>query len=88
MLSKCANPECFAPFHYLREGKLFQMELRTAKPTNPEPRLVGAGNGRNVEHFWLCGTCSQKMTLAFEPAQGVVIIPLKKTSAIRRAAAS
>jgi hypothetical protein len=24
MLSKCANPVCTTPFHYLRDGKLFQ----------------------------------------------------------------
>ena len=27
MLSKCANPLCSAPFQYLRDGKVFQVEL-------------------------------------------------------------
>jgi len=27
MLAKCANPACTAPFLYLREGKLYQIEM-------------------------------------------------------------
>src|SRR5438067_10373352 len=27
MLSKCANPLCSVPFQYLRDGKVFQVEL-------------------------------------------------------------
>jgi hypothetical protein len=29
MLAKCANPACSATFHYLHEGKLFPVELRS-----------------------------------------------------------
>jgi hypothetical protein len=88
MLSKCANPECAAPFHYLREGKLFQIELRNGAPVPPGPQLVGKQDERRVEHFWLCGPCSENMTLAFAAKQGMVVIPLKKQPAMRRAAAS
>jgi hypothetical protein len=86
MLSKCANPECAAPFHYLREGKLFQIERRNGTLSIAGPQLVG--DTRSVEHFWLCGPCSETMTLAFERQQGLIVIPLKKQPAVRRAAAS
>jgi hypothetical protein len=29
MLAKCSNPACSATFHYLHEGKLFPIELRS-----------------------------------------------------------
>ena len=27
MVSKCANPGCTATFHYLRDGKVFQLQV-------------------------------------------------------------
>ena|SRR5579871_4823171 len=27
MLSKCANPACTKPFHYLRDGRLYEVEI-------------------------------------------------------------
>lgn len=88
MLSKCANPECVAPFHYLREGKLYQIELLDGTPVPRGPQLVSSNKQtRRLEHFWLCGRCASVMTLAFEPSQGLVVIPLKKEP-VRRAAAS
>ncbi len=27
MLSKCANPECCKPFQYLRDGRLYEVEV-------------------------------------------------------------
>ncbi len=81
MLSKCANPECPTPFHYLREGKLFQVERGS------RPQIVsGKRPPRKVEYFWLCGKCATTMTLALR-GQGVVTVPLPETSP-RRAAAS
>lgn len=83
MLSKCANPECTRPFHYLREGKLFQIDRAGAGP-----RLVTDKRPpHKIEYFWLCGPCSSSMTLAFNRGAGVVTIPLPG-SAVRRAAAS
>ena len=88
MLSKCANPECATPFQYLRDGRLYQIELLDGAPVAPGPQLVSPKKRtRRMEHFWLCGVCSAHMTLAFEPNQGMVVIPLKKET-VRRAAAS
>lgn len=83
MLSKCANPDCTAPFHYLRDGKLFQIEAGKRGPqliTDKRP-------AHKIEYFWLCGSCSTSMTLAVHRSKGVVAIPLPGR-AVRHAAAS
>lgn len=74
MLSKCANPQCTAPFHYLHEGKLFQID--TSRGLSG-PQLVDKNKPpHHVEYFWLCGHCSLSMTLAYQRGKGVVMIPL------------
>lgn len=57
MVSKCANPGCPAPFHYLREGKVFRIQVEPAR----------------VEHFWLCGPCASTMTLVVENGKVVTV---------------
>jgi hypothetical protein len=49
MVSQCANPECGAPFLYLRHGKLFKIE-----------RPGYSARHSRVEYFWLCGNCAAK----------------------------
>jgi hypothetical protein len=88
MVSKCANPECSTPFQYFREGKLFQVDVGGLGGATPAaPQLAAGKKLHRVEHYWLCGACSAKLTLAYEPATGVVTVPLK-VHAVRRAAAS
>jgi hypothetical protein len=48
MLSKCLNPTCSATFRYLRDGRVFHLEI-------PAPGDSGASRRR--EYFWLCGRC-------------------------------
>src|SRR5690349_20720735 len=58
MLSKCANPDCPTTLHYLREGKVFKVE-------SDADLFVVDGQKRptrKVEHFWLCGPCSETST--------------------------
>lgn len=63
MIAKCANPVCSAPFHYLREGKVFRMEFGSdGSPL--QPKLAGRKPAGKIEHFWLCGPCSTTLTLA------------------------
>ncbi|HET9363899.1 MAG TPA: hypothetical protein VFP71_02825 [Candidatus Angelobacter sp.] len=81
MLSKCANPSCSNRLVYLREGKIFMME---AAPSQTGPAAPKTSN--RIEHFWLCGTCSAEMTLAYDRQQGVKVVP--KRFPIFRAAAS
>jgi hypothetical protein len=82
MVSKCANTECGAPFQYLREGRLFKFEVGRNLQQNaapPGPRIVPAKKGpARVEHFWLCGRCSQQMTLRYDMSSGVIVIPLQR----------
>jgi hypothetical protein len=87
MITKCANPVCSTPFHYMRDGKIFRMEF------NPEPQLVrsdAAGDPRpirRVEHFWLCGSCAATMTLIVNQDGKVSPVPIEPVE-FRRAAAS
>lgn len=81
MLAKCSNPSCTAPFHYLRDGRLFQMETGLGGP-----HAVGDKKPvHKIEYFWLCNRCSAEMTLAYERGKGVIAVPLGPA---RRAAAS
>lgn len=87
MLAKCANPSCNTPFLYLREGKLYQMEVgpevpRSMPQANNQP---GPAKERRsacrLEFFWLCGRCAPKMSLAFERGYGVVVVPIRTQGA-------
>jgi len=77
VISKCANPECSAPFHYLREGRLFRMDI---VPDNSAVLASSAKAIRHVEHYWLCGPCSQSLTLVLEKGR-VVAVPVKLRAA-------
>lgn len=97
MVSKCANPACSAPFHYLREGKIFRIEIEATPPMDCEeaefsdggkvPFLVGSRKPiRKLEHFWLCGPCSQNMSLLFDKDNGVTVKAKQRTRAAAAAA--
>lgn len=81
MLSKCANPACTTPFHYLRDGRLFQLETGVNTPDHPEQRK----GARRIEYFWLCNSCAVKLTLRYERGVGVITVPIQQ---VQRAAAS
>ena len=86
MIAKCANPACSAPFHYLREGKLFRMGFDPERST-PGPQLAGDPRpARKIEYFWLCESCSATLTLVMK--EGKVEAAPIEPDAIRRAAAS
>jgi hypothetical protein len=67
MVSNCANPKCAKPLHYLRDGRIFRFDVpdRTA--------IVNGKRTRHVEHFWLCGACSQTMAMELS-AEGVNVV--------------
>lgn len=50
MVSQCINPECRAPFVYLRNGRLFAVPRKSASRTRA-----------TVEYFWLCESCAEIM---------------------------
>lgn len=74
MLSKCANPDCAASFHYLGEGKLY--EIRNEPITRPQLVAPKKAAGR-AERFWLCNDCASIMTLAVDASRRVVLLPLQ-----------
>ncbi len=78
MLAKCANPDCHAPFHYLRDGRLFQIEFGSQPRPGTDKRPP-----YRVEYFWLCARCAASMTLKYETGKGVTAVPLRT---VKRAA--
>jgi len=88
MVSKCANPQCSTPFRYFRDGKLFQVDAVDNREISPPgPQIIPRKQAHHVEHYWLCGICSATMTLAYDPAKGVVTVPAQNFY-VRKAAAS
>jgi hypothetical protein len=80
MITHCANPGCAVPLRYLRDGRIFQFEVRS--------RVQARKLSRQVAHFWLCGECSSKVTLSFDPAAGVRVVPMISLPAIEAARVS
>jgi hypothetical protein len=76
MLSKCANPSCSTQLIYLREGKIFVME-HASKPSKPKLGPQGPQPDKpasRLEHFWLCGPCSENLTLIYHIDGGVQVV--------------
>jgi hypothetical protein len=59
MVNQCANPSCGKPLRYLREGRIFVFDL--PDPNTPVP--APGGRARRLQHFWLCGSCSETMVI-------------------------
>ncbi len=85
MVSKCANPDCSSTFHYLRDGRLFQIPAfdrakrfrkNTAKPESSPSR---------DEFFWLCGDCCKAFTIVFDHEAGAHAVPCPSSQALRAA---
>lgn len=83
MLSKCANPDCSAPFLYLHEGKLFRFHTGPKSPV----RQTSEKAVRHVEFFWLCGECAGTLTLRYKQGVGITTVSLAETQ-VRAASAS
>jgi hypothetical protein len=58
------NPGCSAPFRYLRDGRLFNLEI----PVRPD----GEGRACRVERFWLCGECASSLTVVLKDKSATV----------------
>ncbi|HEX4039634.1 MAG TPA: hypothetical protein VHX37_16370 [Acidobacteriaceae bacterium] len=70
MLSHCANPKCRKPLHYLREGRIFVFDLSSDTPDGSGKRT------RRLEHYWLCGACSE--SLAMEQSESGVVVARRR----------
>jgi hypothetical protein len=75
MVSKCANPDCSAPFRYFHTGRLFRLETAGALERR---RAMGhdaeqSKPMRRLEFYWLCEDCARRMTLTFDKDTGVAV---------------
>jgi hypothetical protein len=68
MLDRCANPQCAKPLRYLREGRIFVFDSLSTSD-------AGSKRAHRLEHFWLCGSCSQ--TLLLEKTQNGIRLGAK-----------
>jgi hypothetical protein len=74
MVNNCANPECAKPLHYLREGRIFVFDI-TGKTD---------GAPRRLEHYWLCGPCSERFMIEREAGSGIRLVPRRVGPALVR----
>ena len=75
MLTKCANPACFATFHYFHEGKLFAIESRVDSPRRGPPADPEySGRPHHLQYFWLCSACCCAMTVQSDGNHGVTVV--------------
>ena len=65
MVNNCANPQCAKPLHYLREGRIFVFDVTAESGTAP----------RRLEHYWLCGQCSEQFMIEREKGVGMRLVP-------------
>jgi len=77
VVSKCANPDCAASFHYFHLGKLFRLETEAGLDRR---RSLGVDEEikkplRHIEFYWLCEGCAKKMTIVVEKGVGVSARP-------------
>jgi hypothetical protein len=63
MFERCLNPERGLPFDH-REGRLIRVS--SAGPKSPSERP-------SIEHFWLCGKCSERYVFPHEREAGIRI---------------
>jgi hypothetical protein len=74
VLHKCVNPACRAQFLYLRQGRLFEVEIRyLASPWGDGQDKLGNGKA-HVERCWLCDQCAACIALRFDPRRGLIIL--------------
>jgi len=65
MISKCANPGCFATFEH-RQGRLHRFPKRYQE----DNRRIDT---QSAQHFWLCATCCEVYSLNYDDRVGVTI---------------
>lgn len=75
MVNNCANPQCAKPLHYLREGRIFVFDV----PASGTAFSAGEKRPRHLEHYWLCGQCSQLFQVEHEVETGVRLVPRRST---------
>ncbi len=67
MVNQCANLTCGKRLLYLREGRIYIFDAALGSTDPGQKRL------RRLEHYWLCGSCSETMTMEQNP-QGTISV--------------
>lgn len=67
MFSECANPFCRVEFAY-GQGQFFR--FRKAPLEDGQP-----ANTHSIQHYWLCGDCSELYRLEYRCNAGVFLRP-------------
>jgi hypothetical protein len=73
MISNCANSGCGRPLHYLRDGRIYIFDASAPSPDEKRQR--------HLEHYWLCGTCSETLMLT-QDSVGLIQVVLKPAAII------
>lgn len=77
MTTKCANPSCGTTLQSFTEGRFFSFEIvsisiaasdENNSPYDEKPRTQAL-------QYWLCGSCSARVSLVLEPARGLKLVP-------------
>ncbi len=71
MVNHCSNPSCMKPLLYLSEGKIYVFDL----PDPNAPQGTDGDTVRRLEHFWLCGPCSESFILEYTKSKVVHLAP-------------
>jgi hypothetical protein len=58
MITNCCNSDCRAPFDF-RQGRIIR--ICKALPTDCASEIE-----HPLEHFWLCGNCSERYVFEYE----------------------
>lgn len=76
--AQCVNENCRRPLRSLAEGRLYQFEVVSISlaATDEHSAPFDEKPQRETVHFWLCGSCASRYSLALEPARGLRLMPL------------
>jgi hypothetical protein len=66
LFSTCANPRCLTAFDY-RQGVLVRFPNTSSYGSTIQ-------TSRSIQHFWLCGRCSEVYKLRYREQDGVFLI--------------
>jgi hypothetical protein len=80
MVNQCANKSCGKPLHYLREGRIFVFDVPFSDGAET------AGRKTRLQHFWLCGSCSETLAMEQTSAKEIRVVVRKSKVAPNPAA--
>lgn len=76
MVSKCANPQCFARMKYMHEGSVFIVRKHsTDEYWAGDAGAFSAPPGVQIECFWLCAHCAEEMRVTNEGGVQYLNVP-------------